>query len=58
MVYFLNANQTSNERKKKYKMMIRAGFPIWKARQCRDWSLSHVKKFIKSNKKKYRKEKG
>jgi len=43
---FINANQTNEERRKKYRFVREKGFSSHIARRLRDWRWSKIKRFI------------
>lgn len=48
MTYFINQNQTPEERKRKYDLMKQHGFNLRMRKRARDWSLTHVVLLIRS----------
>lgn len=46
---WVNHYQTKQERRLKYRMVRDKGFSSYKAIRLRDWTLNHVKKFLKYN---------
>lgn len=54
---FINEMQTPKTRRKKYRMMLKAGFSSATARRARDWTTNHVKTTIELNGVKNGKEK-
>jgi len=46
---FINKVQTSQERRDKYKKVVKAGYPWWVAYRIRDWTQNHLKQFLEAN---------
>jgi hypothetical protein len=47
--HWVNARQTKEERRLKYRMVRDKGFSSYKAQRLKDWTLNHVKKFLEYN---------